>query len=126
VAGSRLSSNSESRRQKNHEPPKSGIPKCKKTDIHPRLSCKFQYFLSLNYSYASIASEFFTDDELRSGLNMPFELKQRKSSCTNPNRLGGLAGFAKAVRTYQTALDKEKRMGGVPVESARSRNWQFA
>ena len=62
VVGSRLSSNSESRRQKNHEPPKSGIPKHKKTDTHARLSCKIQYFLSSNYSDASIVSKFFTGD----------------------------------------------------------------
>jgi hypothetical protein len=35
-----LSSNGESRRQRNHEPPKSGIPKRKKTAIDIRLSCK--------------------------------------------------------------------------------------
>jgi hypothetical protein len=66
-ADSRLSSNSESRRQRNHELPKSGIPKRKKTDTYPptfRLSCKFQYFLSSNYSDTSIASEFFTGDYL--------------------------------------------------------------
>lgn len=64
VAGSRLSSNSESRRQRNHEPHKSGIPKRKKTETHPRLSCKIQYLLSSNYSDASTASEFFTGDAL--------------------------------------------------------------
>jgi hypothetical protein len=31
---------SESRRRRNHEPPKSGIPKRKKTATHKRLSCK--------------------------------------------------------------------------------------
>src|ERR1700733_10187476 len=34
---------SESRRRRNHEPPKSGIPKRKKTATHNRLSCKIEY-----------------------------------------------------------------------------------
>jgi len=59
-----VSSNSESRRQRNHEPPKSGIPKRKKTETRPRLSCKIEYLLTLNHSDPSIASEFFTDDHL--------------------------------------------------------------
>src|SRR5260221_11277838 len=65
VAGldQRLSSNNKSRRQRNHELTKSGIPKRKKTDAHPRLSCKIDYLLSSNHSHASITSEFFTDDE---------------------------------------------------------------
>jgi hypothetical protein len=58
----KLSSNGESRRQRNLEPPKSGIPKRKKIEACPRLSCKIEYLLSLNYSDASIASEFFTGD----------------------------------------------------------------
>src|SRR4029077_6495372 len=73
VAGlaQRLSSNSESRRQKNHELPKSGIPKRKKTETHPRLSCKIQYLFNSNYSDASITSEFFTDDEIRCQTKSP-------------------------------------------------------
>ena len=44
-----LSSNSESRRQRNHEAAKSGIPKRKKTETHPRLSCKIEYLLTSNH-----------------------------------------------------------------------------
>ena len=39
VTGSRLSSNSEARRQTNHEPPKSGSPKPKKTYSPPAFLC---------------------------------------------------------------------------------------
>src|SRR5258708_4179930 len=60
----RVTSNSKSRRQRNHELPKSGIPKRKKTDTHPRLSCKIDYLLNSNHSDASITSEFFTDDQV--------------------------------------------------------------
>src|ERR1700734_266782 len=54
---------SESRRRRNHEPPKSGIPKRKKTATHNRLSCKIEYLLRSNHGHSSIASEFFTGDE---------------------------------------------------------------
>src|SRR3984893_15122529 len=56
------SPSSESRRQKNHEPPKSGIPKRKKTAINIRLSCKIEYAFRLNHSDQSRTSEYFTDD----------------------------------------------------------------
>ena len=52
AAGSWLSSDSESRRQRNHEPPKSGIPKRKKTATHTRLSCKIEYLLSSDHGDA--------------------------------------------------------------------------
>src|ERR1700736_6742666 len=55
---------SESRRRRNHEPPKSGIPKRKKTATHNRLSCKIEYLLRSNHGDGSIASEFFTGDPL--------------------------------------------------------------
>src|ERR1700735_5757063 len=55
---------SESRRRRNHEPPKSGIPKRKKTATHNRLSCKIEYLLRSNHGHSSIASEFFTGDAL--------------------------------------------------------------
>jgi hypothetical protein len=55
---------SESRRRRNHEPPKSGIPKRKKTATHNRLSCKIEYLLRSNYGDGSIASEFFTGDSV--------------------------------------------------------------
>jgi hypothetical protein len=55
---------SESRRRRNHEPPKSGIPKRKKTATHNRLSCKIEYLLRSNHGHSSIASEFFTGDYL--------------------------------------------------------------
>src|ERR1700726_4143659 len=55
---------SESRRRRNHEPPKSGIPKRKKTATHNRLSCKIEYLLRSNHGHSSIASEFFTGDSL--------------------------------------------------------------
>src|ERR1700719_3279013 len=58
---------SESRRRRNHEPPKSGIPKRKKTATHNRLSCKIEYLLRSNHGHSSIASEFFTGDDLVAG-----------------------------------------------------------
>src|SRR5262249_27107973 len=39
AAGSSVSPDSESRRRRNHGPPKSGIPNRKKTRMHTRLSC---------------------------------------------------------------------------------------
>ena len=49
-------------RQRNHEAPKSGIPKRKKSETCPPHSCKIEYLLRSNHSDLSIASEFFTDD----------------------------------------------------------------
>src|SRR6476620_332045 len=66
AAGSWVLPNSESRRQRNHEAAKSGIPKRKKTKTYPRLSCKIEYLLTSNHSDGSIASEFFTGDIRRS------------------------------------------------------------
>src|ERR1700731_4699891 len=60
---------SESRRRRNHEPPKSGIPKRKKTATYNRLSCKIEYLLRSNHGDGSIASEFFTGDSLSNGLS---------------------------------------------------------
>src|ERR1700691_4495342 len=62
AAGSRLPSNSESAVKRNHETPKSGIPKRKKIEACPRLSCKIQYLLASNHRDQSTASEYFTDD----------------------------------------------------------------
>src|SRR6516165_3265261 len=53
---------SESRRRRNHGPPKSGIPNRNKTGMHTRLSCKIDYLLRSNHRDRSIASSFFTDD----------------------------------------------------------------
>ena len=64
AAGSWVLPNSESRRQRNHEAAKSGIPKRKKTQTHPRLSCKIEYLLTSNHFDGSITSEFFTGDFL--------------------------------------------------------------
>src|SRR6476646_914248 len=49
---------------KEYEAAKSGIPKRKKTKTYPRLSCKIEYLLTSNHSDGSIASEFFTGDEV--------------------------------------------------------------
>src|SRR5262249_48881345 len=64
AGSSSFSPDSESRRRRNHEPSKSGIPKRKKTWVHTRLSCKIDYLLGSNHRDRSIASEFFTDDYL--------------------------------------------------------------
>src|SRR6476646_5614505 len=64
AAGSWVPPNSESRRQRNHEAAKSGIQKRKKTKTYPRLSCKIEYLLTSNHTDGSIASEFFTGDNL--------------------------------------------------------------
>ena len=39
------------------------IPKRKKTNTHPRLSCKIEYWRTSNHSDGSVTSEFFTDDD---------------------------------------------------------------
>src|ERR1700677_1819709 len=62
AAGSRLPSHSESAVKRNHETPKSGIPKRKKIEACPRLSCKIQYLLASNHRDQSTASEYFTAD----------------------------------------------------------------
>src|SRR4249919_1985492 len=62
AAGSWVLPNGESRRPRNHEAAKSGIPKRKKTTTHPLLSCKIEYLLTSNNRDGSIASEFFTVD----------------------------------------------------------------
>src|SRR5579859_671325 len=62
---------SESRRRRNHEPLKTGIPKRKKTATHNRLSCKIEYLLRSNHGHSSIASEFFTGDELNLATAFP-------------------------------------------------------
>src|ERR1700730_15377650 len=67
---------SESRRRRNHEPPKSGIPKSKKTATHNRLSCKIEYLLRSNHGHSSIASEFFTGDYLA---DVPERLAKRRT-----------------------------------------------
>src|SRR5262249_3136815 len=67
AAGSSVSPDSESRRRRNHGPPKSGIPNRKKTGMHTRLSCKIDYLLRSNLRDRSIASSFFTDDGRLSG-----------------------------------------------------------
>src|SRR5499426_3885944 len=51
-----ISPASESRRRRNHGPPKSGIPNRKKTGMHTRLSCKIDYLLRSNHRDRSIAS----------------------------------------------------------------------
>src|SRR5580700_3061868 len=56
------SPHSESRSRRNHEPPKSGIPKRKKTVGHTRLSCKIDYLLRSNLSGQSMTSKYFTGD----------------------------------------------------------------
>src|SRR5262249_16006081 len=45
---------SESRRRRNHGPPKSGIPNRNKTGMHTRLSCKIDYLLRSNHRDRSI------------------------------------------------------------------------
>ena len=47
---------SESRRRRNHGPPKSGMPNRNKTGMHTRLSCKIDYLLRSNHRDRSIAS----------------------------------------------------------------------
>ena len=57
--------------RRNHEPPKSGIPKRKKTVGHTPLSCKIDYSLRSNRCDQSMASEYFTDDHI-----MPIQKNQ--------------------------------------------------
>src|SRR6202161_1679147 len=64
VAGSRLPPTAKSAVKRNHETPKSGIPKRKKIEACPRLSCKIQYLLASNHSDQSTTSDYFTDDNL--------------------------------------------------------------
>jgi len=67
----------------NHEPPKSGIPKRKKTEACPRLSCKIEYLLTSNHRDQSTTSEYFTDDSV--------------TSC-DLNKLWRATGYSKALR----------------------------
>jgi hypothetical protein len=60
----RVPSNTDSDVKRNHETPKSGIPKRKKIEACPRLSCKIEYLITSNYSNVSTASEFFTGDDI--------------------------------------------------------------
>src|ERR1700677_4805374 len=64
VAGSRLPPTAKSAVKRNHETPKSGIPKRKKIEACPRLSCKIQYLLASNHRDQSTTSEYFTDDSV--------------------------------------------------------------
>src|SRR5262249_11313284 len=77
AAGSSVSPNSESRRRRNHGPPKSGIPNRKKTRMHTRLSCKLDYLLRSNHRDRSIASEFFTDDQIEPPSRNRFDHRPR-------------------------------------------------
>src|SRR5580700_7578626 len=82
---------SESRRRRNHEPPKSGIPKRKKTATHNRLSCKIEYLLRSNHGHSSIASEFFTGDQ--QGKSEQVKLAVRLPEPRLRRLLSGKAGF---------------------------------
>src|SRR5882724_4618139 len=82
AAGSWVLPNSESRRQRNHEASKSGIPKRKKTETHPRLSCKIEYLLRSNHRDRSIASKFFTDDSVGSMFRVVSLLFARLGICS--------------------------------------------
>src|SRR4029077_7314270 len=75
---------SESRRRRNHEPPKSGIPKRKKTATHNRLSCKIEYLLRTNHGHSSIASEYFCGTNIgNSSFSSKFSTGDyRHGSCT--------------------------------------------
>jgi hypothetical protein len=55
---------SESRRQNNHEPPKSEIPNRKKTQTLPRPFLQNRILAQAKSQRLSIASEFFTDDQM--------------------------------------------------------------
>ena len=101
--------------KRNHEPPKSGIPKRKKTETHPRLSCKIQYLLSSNYSDASIASEFFTDDGLRSRwreLGPPSRHGRRHHQEDRRRSAGGSRRKAGATRRLFSASQAARRLEG--------------
>src|SRR5258708_4722033 len=63
-----VSPDNESRRRGNHERPKSGIPKRKKTSTRTQLSCKIEYLLRPNQREQSSTSEFFTGDYVIGGL----------------------------------------------------------
>src|SRR5579859_2590039 len=74
---------SESRRRRNHEPLKTGIPKRKKTATHNRLSCKIEYLLRSNHGHSSIASEFFTGDERMSRSDDDRRSRRRRPAQTS-------------------------------------------
>jgi hypothetical protein len=46
---------------------KSGLPKRKKIEACPRLSCKIEYLPTSNHRDQSTTSEYFTDDYTNSG-----------------------------------------------------------
>src|SRR5258705_6301041 len=84
-AGSWLCLDSESRGQRNHEPRKPEIPKRKKSDIHTRLSCKIDYLLRSNHNDQSIASEFFTGDQIPTQLSGIDRLPEPKKTVLSAN-----------------------------------------
>jgi hypothetical protein len=61
AAGSWGLPNSESRRQRNHEAAKSGIPKQENQDL-PTAFLQNRILAHVSHRDGSIASEFFTDD----------------------------------------------------------------
>jgi hypothetical protein len=85
-------------RQRNHEAPDSGIPKRKKTETRPRLSCKIEYWLRSNHSDKSIASEYFTGDHLSTSALLE-ERPREKHACgsgdqsPNENLFAGKTSF---------------------------------
>src|SRR5205085_4610229 len=52
---------------------------------HPRLSCKIEYLTSSNHSDKSIASEFFTDDQISCRVTKSYRPNSRSiSQPSNP------------------------------------------
>src|ERR1700691_964919 len=103
AAGSRLPSNSESAVKRNHETPKSGIPKRKKIEACPRLSCKIQYLLASNHRDQSTTSEYFTDDSIVSPGMMPV-LARYEANATKQLCIGLITALRSRYRTNRHTL----------------------
>src|SRR5215813_14194662 len=103
----------ESRRRGNHEPPKSGIPKRKKTATHNRLSCKIEYLLRSNHRDSSIAPEFFTGDEGTCGSHCCSGRDQRlesSSDCVSCYAAGDECQNRGVTRAILPALSRRDSM----------------
>ena len=116
---------SESRRRRNHEPPKSETPKRKKTWVHTRLSCKIDYLLGSNHRDRLIASEFFTDDQ-EGGQMVPnpsvhTNIRTSQIFSTKPRlRHSGESGLGHTSRHERGLLSSNQARN--PVNQARPRN----
>src|ERR1700678_493993 len=122
VAGSRLPPTAKSAVKRNHETPKSGIPKRKKIEACPRLSCKIQYLLASNHRDQSTTSEYFTDDEVRGGSLPPSPLPLVDPFCP----AGGKRGHQNLSQHKSHRRAADRLVAADPFRSRRTSHLPFA